>query len=303
MKQRGEDVIIFPRIDPYEDSLPDIRPTPGGILLVGINPSPVSVKAGHYYQGRLGKRLWGRLTRIGLLRDAVPGAEDLVFAQAGHGLTDIVKRPTPSAGDLAKGELERGSIVLREKIRRWKSGLVLFAFKEPATHLIGRSVKPGMCGLVEGVPAFLLSGPHAASCETRRIDKELLSTLGLTQIIPASPHGEKQIEWANRSEANQEDKIPKPFDTARTQRVTGIDIKSGRVRLPREAKRFFPVSRSCVNIVLRGVRLEAAYDPRHGPDRERSGVLLIGREHLRSRVRAEEVLSVSKGADGVTRID
>src|SRR5712691_1489057 len=46
---------------PSEPTLPDIPPKPGGILLVGINPAPVSVAAGHYYQGRIGQRLWRRL--------------------------------------------------------------------------------------------------------------------------------------------------------------------------------------------------------------------------------------------------
>jgi len=30
-------------------------------VFVGINPSPKSVKHGHYYQGKLGKRFWNRL--------------------------------------------------------------------------------------------------------------------------------------------------------------------------------------------------------------------------------------------------
>jgi len=30
-------------------------------VIVGINPSTVSVEAGHYYQGTLGKLLWKRL--------------------------------------------------------------------------------------------------------------------------------------------------------------------------------------------------------------------------------------------------
>lgn len=36
-------------------------------VCVGINPSPVSVERGHYYQGRLGQRFYGRLRRVGLL--------------------------------------------------------------------------------------------------------------------------------------------------------------------------------------------------------------------------------------------
>lgn len=159
----------------FKGSLPDILPTPGGILLIGINPSPVSVKAGHYYQGRLGKRLWRRLARINLLRDATPGAEDEAFARAGNGLTDIVKRPSASAKDLGRAELVQGTASLREKIRTWKPGLILFSFKEPAVRLIGKNVQPGVCGEIEKVPAFLLSGPYAPSIVADRIDRELLT--------------------------------------------------------------------------------------------------------------------------------
>jgi len=140
-------------------TLPDIPPQPGGVLLVGINPAPVSVAAGHYYQGRIGRRLWRRLAGIGLLEDAVDGAEDEAFATGGHGLTDLVKRPTPSSKELSRDELEGGTGALLEKIREWQPGLVLFAFKEPAASLLGAGVKPGRYGEVGGVPAFLLSGP------------------------------------------------------------------------------------------------------------------------------------------------
>ncbi len=129
--------------DAGEPTLPDIPPAPGGVLLVGINPVPTSVAAGHYYQGRLGQRLWRRLERVGLLESARPGAEDEAFARAGHGLTDLVKRATESSADLRKDELASGVDALREKIRAWKPGLVLFAFREPAQRLLGSSVAPG----------------------------------------------------------------------------------------------------------------------------------------------------------------
>lgn len=156
------------------DTLPDFPPGPRGILLVGINPAPKSVARGHYYQGRLGGRLWKRLASLGLLRDAIPGHEDEAFVGAGHGLTDVVKRPTRSAAELDKGELAEGARVLREKVREWRPRLVLFAFKGAAVAALGRrGVKPGRCSDLEGVPAFLLSGPYASAADTAENDRRL----------------------------------------------------------------------------------------------------------------------------------
>ncbi len=133
-------------------TLPDRAPREGGVVLVGINPAPASVSAGHYYQGRLGRRLWRRLEGLGLLRDPEPGSEDDGFVSAGNGLTDLVKRPTAAADLLSSAELEAGADSLREKIREWRPGLVLFAFRAPAEALLGTNVAPGRCGEVEGAP-------------------------------------------------------------------------------------------------------------------------------------------------------
>lgn len=285
------------RIVAFKDSLPDIIPKSSGILLVGINPSPVSVRAGHYYQGRLGKRLWGRLARLGLLSNADFGAEDEAFARAGNGLTDIVKRPTPSAKDLHDQELAQGANILREKIRSWKPGLILFSFREPAIRLIGRHVRPGRCGGIEGVPAFLLSGPYAPSLEADTIDRELLSMLGKKPMV-VPPHIEKILPPAALGYVEGG-----LLGGSRTQRVTAVDLRAGRIRLPRETKRYFPAARGFVTIILRGTQIDAAYDPRNGPDRERSAVLSIGRERLQSLVNPGEILTVSRGSAGVMRID
>src|ERR1044072_4023160 len=59
-------------------------------VCVGINPSPVSVAAGHYYQGRLGQLFFQRLRRVGLLKESEDFEDDAAFA-ADVGFTDIVK--------------------------------------------------------------------------------------------------------------------------------------------------------------------------------------------------------------------
>lgn len=280
----GKRVILF------KGSLPDILPPPGGILLIGINPSPVSVEAGHYYQGRLGKRLWGRLAKINLLRDATPGAEDEAFARAGHGLTDIVKRPSPSANDLNHEEFVKGAASLREKIRAWKPGLILFSFKEPAARLLGKNVQPGVCGEIENVPAFLLSGPYAPSTVADRIDRELLALRGGGPNAAPSPTKERFHLKA------------RPVAAARTQRITAVDIGMGRIRLPHSAKRHFPSSKNEVMVVLRGKQFLASYNPRTGLDRERSAVLSFGRRSLQSLVSPDEILQVVRASDGIVHI-
>jgi TDG/mug DNA glycosylase family protein len=157
-----------------QDSLPDHAPAPGGILLVGINPAPISVARGHYYQGKLGRRLWKRLEGLGLLRGPMVGLEDEAFIRAGHGLTDLVKRPTAGARELSPHERRIGADRLREVIAEWKPRLVLFAFKQAAALALGDGkVKPGPCGEIAGVPAFLLSGPYASRDVAKAIDDEL----------------------------------------------------------------------------------------------------------------------------------
>ncbi len=260
------------------ETLPDRAPSPGGVLLVGINPSPVSVRAEHYYQGRLGKRLWRRLGRLGLAKHAVPGAEDDAFVAAGNGLTDVVKRATRSAEELSRDELRRGAETLREKIRSWQPGLILFAFKGAARAACDASgFTPGTGPTLEGVPTFLLSGPYAPRNLAERNDEELLRLLG--------------------------DRTGPAEGRAMTQRVTEKDLQKGIIRLPKDARRFFPRDRTTLAIVLRGRRLTVAYDPRLGPDRERSGVLRIGRETLERLVGREERLQVSKTEDGSIVLD
>jgi TDG/mug DNA glycosylase family protein len=265
-------------VEPARETLPDIPPRPGGVLLVGINPAPVSVAAGHYYQGRIGRRLWRRLERLGLLKDpVVPGAEDEAFAREGHGLTDLVKRPTRASVELSDEELSAGVEELRAKIRDWQPGLVLFAFKAPARRLLGGSVTPGSGPELESAATFLLTGPYAPRSDAERVDAEL-----------------RRLLDRGTSERS---------DEAQSQRVTATDIAAGRIRLPRPAKRFFPTSNGPVEIVLRGTRVTASYDPRLSPDKERSGVVHVGAERLHELVQANEVLRVSRGLAGVVSLD
>jgi GIY-YIG catalytic domain len=112
-----------------------------------------------------------------------------------------------------------------------------------------------------------------------------------------------EVESAPSTEPTQETgRKMAPASLANSQRVTLPDIRAGRIRFPRPAKRYFPKERSVVRFALRGVQLEAPYDPRTGPDRERSAVLLVGKPNLEGLVRPHEVLSVSL-AGGIVQLD
>lgn len=88
---------------------------------------------------------------------------------------------------------------------------------------------------------------------------------------------------------------------ARTQRITDVDISHGRIRVPIRHKDLFPASKTRLAVRLLGKSLgEVAWDPRHGPDRERSGVLYVGRDAVREIV-ADEVLEI-RSENGIVEL-
>lgn len=89
------------------------------------------------------------------------------------------------------------------------------------------------------------------------------------------------------------------MDGRRTQRVTAKDIAGGRIRVPRETKRLFPQERTEVRVNLLGHQLDCRWDPKDGPDRERSGVIGVPPQLLATLVTADEMRLVFPAAEGV----
>ena len=90
-----------------------------------------------------------------------------------------------------------------------------------------------------------------------------------------------------------------------TQPITATDLRNGRIRFPitTSIKDHLPSRRAEIRVLLRGEEITGAYDPRRGPDRERSGVLRLGRTRLRDRVTAGERLRLGRRRDGVLTLD
>jgi TDG/mug DNA glycosylase family protein len=146
-------------------TLADIPPLRNRLLFVGLNPSPVSVEAGHYHQGRLGQTFWRRLITAQILPKDTPiaTADDALLA-AGHGITDLLKRPT--ARDTATpAELTAGVGPLWQKVAVWRPAAIVFIYKRAAEIAAGRSL-PERWGQLAGValaarPCFLMPGAYA----------------------------------------------------------------------------------------------------------------------------------------------
>lgn len=167
------------------DTLADLPPLRDGLLFVGLNPSPVSVSAGHYHQGRLGRTFWRRLMLAGLLPPgtAVETADDALVA-AGHGITDLLKLPTPR--DVATaGELTSGVGPLWQKIALWRPAAVVFIYKRAAEASAGRALTEPW-GQLSGValagrPCFLMPGPYAP---VEQVDQGLNVLRNLAAALP-----------------------------------------------------------------------------------------------------------------------
>jgi TDG/mug DNA glycosylase family protein len=146
-----------------EETLQDLLRPGLRAVCVGINPSRVSVQAGHYYQGRLGRLFLRRLREVGLLSRDAPGYEDDVLFSAGVGFTDLVKRATARAGELRPDELAHGRARLLTKLEEVDAPLVIFTYKKTAEVLFGRfrgvGLLPGQ-DLLAG-DAFVMPGPYA----------------------------------------------------------------------------------------------------------------------------------------------
>ena len=107
------------------ETLPDYLQPGLDIVLVGINPSPYSVAAGHYFANPR-NRFWAALNRSGLVEAEVTPEQDSTLLQHGIGFTDVCKRPTPQASGLKAADFRQWCPVLKEKLLHYQPRIACF---------------------------------------------------------------------------------------------------------------------------------------------------------------------------------
>ena len=151
------------------ETLADLPPLRDRLLFVGLNPSPVSVEAGHYFRGRLGQLFWRRLMTAAILAtDTEIATADDALVAAGHGVTDLLKLPTPR-DEATDATLRSGVGPLWQKVAIWRPAAIVFVYKRAAEVVASRPLAESW-GQLDGValsgrPCFLMPGPYAPAKE------------------------------------------------------------------------------------------------------------------------------------------
>ncbi|HEY8748778.1 MAG TPA: uracil-DNA glycosylase family protein [Tepidisphaeraceae bacterium] len=115
------------------DILPDV---PGlRILFIAKTPAPVSVEAGHYFQGTQGRMFWNRLKTYGLLTPTTKFEDDSLLKH-GFGLTDIVKVPRGYGDEPSDAEYQAGLGRILDLIRMHRPKVVVFVYKRVLDQIL-----------------------------------------------------------------------------------------------------------------------------------------------------------------------
>ena len=93
------------------------------VLFVGINPGVKSALSGHHFAG-FSNRFWKLLFESKLVPVPITFEADDRLPEFGFGITNIVRRATPSIDTLLPGEYVEGRLRLRRKIFRYKPPIV-----------------------------------------------------------------------------------------------------------------------------------------------------------------------------------
>jgi TDG/mug DNA glycosylase family protein len=107
------------------DTLPDYLQANLRLVFVGFNPGTRSAALGHYYAGP-GNLFWPLLSASGLIPEPLTYTDDHRVLEFGIGLTDLVKRSTPSSADLSLAEARAGAVMLHTKLLTYAPRVVCF---------------------------------------------------------------------------------------------------------------------------------------------------------------------------------
>src|SRR5205807_9453792 len=128
---------------PRGKSLPDYLASGLKLIFIGITPGQYSAQVGHYY-ARPGNLCWWALSNSGLVPRTLGPENDAELLNYGIGLTDVVKRPTHSSGELRQDEFDGGAKRTVITLEEYQPKVACFVGLLGATAFLGRHVKAGV---------------------------------------------------------------------------------------------------------------------------------------------------------------
>jgi len=100
-------------------TVPDVIGPGLRVLFCGINPGLYSGATGHHF-ARPGNRFWPTLYRAGFTPRLLDPSEERELLSLGIGITNLVRRATATADELAPAELLAGRKRLETKVKRYR---------------------------------------------------------------------------------------------------------------------------------------------------------------------------------------
>jgi len=141
------------------------------LLLCGLNPSRYAADHGVGF-ARASNRFWPAMMAAGLADR--PNDSFALLYQQRVGMTDLVKRATPRAEEIARDEYLAGFARVERLVEWLQPGAVAFVGLDGWRKVVERGALPGPAGrLVGGRPAYVLpstSGLNAHSSLTDLTD-------------------------------------------------------------------------------------------------------------------------------------
>jgi TDG/mug DNA glycosylase family protein len=104
-------------------TVPDVIGPGLRVLFCGINPGLYSGATGHHF-ARPGNRFWPTLYQSGFTPRLLVPSEERELLVSGYGITNLVRRATATADELAPEELVLGRRRLEAKLKRYQPRVV-----------------------------------------------------------------------------------------------------------------------------------------------------------------------------------
>ena len=163
-------------------TLPDVVGPGMRVLVCGLNPSLVAADAGYGYAGPT-NRFWPAAVAAGLVsrrRDPLHALD-----RHGVGMTDLVKRATPGAGELSADEYQAGAERVAGLVAELRPSLVLFVGLAGWRAAVDRRATSGLQPRpFGGSPAYVMPSTSGLNAHARLADLTAHMVAACTAAAP-----------------------------------------------------------------------------------------------------------------------